>query len=92
MCKLESIHLQQLNYTALVEGMVPWKYDRKCLAQKELIKHAQKRAVTWMQTAGLLATLCAICSPGHSLVLASNQALLSRDTCVTKPLPTGAVG
>lgn len=84
MCKLESIHLQQLNYTALVEGMVPWKYDRKRLAQK--------RAVTWMQTAGLLATLCAICSPGHSLVLASNQALLSRDTCVTKPLPTGAVG
>lgn len=57
--------------------MVPWKYDRKCPAQKELIKHAQKGAVTWMQTAGLLATLWAICSPGHSLVLASSQALLS---------------
>lgn len=72
--------------------MVPWKRDRKCLAHKELIKHTQKRAVTWMQTAGLLATLCAICSPGHSRVLASNQALLSRGACVTKPLPTGAVG
>lgn len=45
-----------------------------------------------MQTAGLSATLYAVYCPGHSLVLASNQALLSRDACVTKPLPTGAVG
>lgn len=72
--------------------MIPWKYDRKCPAQKELIKCAQKRPVTWMQTAGLLATLCTICFPGHSLVLLSNQALLSRDACVTKLLLTGAVG
>lgn len=77
-----------------------WKHNRRCQAttwhspaQEELIKRAQKGAVTWMQTVGLSATFSVCCLLSRTQpLLTSDQALLSRDACVTELLLVGAGG